>query len=125
MKGNGNQEKKMEREFLNYQTVNIMTELLSNQLNKDMEYNFSQMEIFIRVNISKVDFMAEESTIGLMGHLMMEILLMAVDKDQGDGNQLKKEAIYTPGNISKTRNKVEVNIFGAMAVDMMDIFRMT
>jgi hypothetical protein len=68
--------------------------------------------IIIKVNIKKVNSMGKVNIVGLMDHLMKEILLRDLDMDKEVGNLQETQETFTLGVTKTIRNAGMVDMCG-------------
>ena len=83
----------------------------------------SQMEIFLKDNIVKVNLWAKENIFGEMDLLIKVILLKDLDMVKDAGNPRGVEVIYILECMKMIRNAVMVDMFGLTDVYMMDTLK--
>ena len=101
-----------------------MMELFVKMLNMDMEYNYFQMVINIKDNISLVVFMEKVNMFGEMVPIMMVIFQKVIVKVKENGNLQKKMEMCIEANIKRIKKMDMEYINGIMVVDMKVLFIM-
>lgn len=94
-----------------------MKVVLNNLLNMEEEFKNSQVEIFIKVNITKVDQMDTDNTFGTMEAIIKENLKMVNEMVKEFGKSLKAKVINMKVIIRKIK-KMAMEFFAGL----MEIF---